>query len=96
MRISLRSTAARAGVLALAGGIVAFPAGVAQAVTPGWTPDPNAVGGLYFYDSSGHQITGGSINDSPLASYYVASGGGINSGNNRARISHDTESHLTA
>ena len=84
MRISLRSTAARAGVLALAGGIVAFTAGVAQAVTPGWTPDPNAAGGLYFYDASGHQITSGSINDSPMAAYYVASGGGILSGNNRA------------
>jgi hypothetical protein len=84
MRINLRSTAARAGVLALAGGIVAFTAGVAQAVTPGWTPDANAAGGLYFYDSSGHQITSGSINDSPMASYYVASGGAINAGNDRA------------
>jgi Bacterial Ig-like domain (group 3) len=84
MRLNLRSTAARAGVLALAGGIVAFTAGIAQAVTPGWVPDPNAAGGLYFYNAAGHQITSGTINDSPLAAYYVASGGGINSGNNKA------------
>jgi hypothetical protein len=37
--------------------------------TPPWEPDPSSVGGLVFYNASGQQITGGSVNDSPLAAY---------------------------
>ncbi len=85
MRTTLRRAVVGASALAIVGSALALGAGVAQAaVTPGWTPDANAVGGLSFYDAAGHQITSGSITDSPMASYYVGSGGGINSGNNKA------------
>ena len=52
----------------------ALPAGAVNP-TPGWTPDANSAGGLYFYDANGHQITSGHLADSPMAAYYVGSGG---------------------
>ena len=55
--------------------------GASAAVTPGWQPDPNDAGTLAFYDASGHQITSGSINDSPMAAYYAGTGGAIIEGN---------------
>lgn len=36
---------------------------------PPWEPDHSSVGGLVFYNSSGHVITDGSINASPIAAY---------------------------
>jgi hypothetical protein len=41
----------------------------ATSTTPPWEPDGDSVGGLLFFDSSGQQITGGSIDDAPLAAY---------------------------
>jgi hypothetical protein len=48
----------------------------ASAATPPWentTSSPNAVGTISFYDTTGAQITGGAISDSPLAKYFVGS-----------------------
>jgi hypothetical protein len=45
----------------------ATPAGTLTA--PPWEPDPDSVGGLVFYNAAGKVITGGSINDSPIAAY---------------------------
>jgi hypothetical protein len=51
-------------------GVLLTVPGVANATTaPPWEPDSNSVGGLLFFNSSGQQITGGSVNDSPLAAY---------------------------
>jgi uncharacterized repeat protein (TIGR01451 family) len=55
----------------LAGSLVAF-APAAQAATPPWEPDGNARGAIVFYDASGHVVTGGSIDDSPVAAYVQA------------------------
>ena len=76
----LRRLARQAGLtliasLLLLGGTVlstvswlgATPAGAATA--PPWEPDPDAVGGLVFYNSSGTVITGGNVTDSPIAAY---------------------------
>ena len=85
MNVSLRRTALRVvmatslsvlfvGSTALAVGVAAGPAaGVSVhpfgVGIPPWEPDANSVGGLTFYNSSGAVITGGSINDSPVAAY---------------------------
>lgn len=55
----------------LATGLLAvFDAGPVSAVTvPPWEPDPNSVGGLLFFNSSGQAVAGGSVNDSPIAAY---------------------------
>jgi hypothetical protein len=80
-RTTLRTAMAAAlGVLfvgsaALTAGVIAAP--VAGSTTihpfgagiPPWEPDPNSVGGLIFYNSSGQQVTGGNITDSPIAAY---------------------------
>jgi len=61
-----------AGGGALAVGVVATTAARASAGTataPPWEPDPNSVGGLIFYNAAGQVITGGNINDSPIAAY---------------------------
>ena len=49
----------------------AAPAGASSA--PPWEPDPDSVGGLVFYNSSGQVVTGGSITDSPIAAYVQGS-----------------------
>jgi len=46
----------------------------ATSVTPGWQPDPNDLGDLQFFDSAGHQITSGSTDAVPMASYYKVPG----------------------
>jgi hypothetical protein len=73
MKLNLRRVISSAAVLAIAGGVMASAAGVATAATtPPWEPDPNALGSLTFYNSSGQVITGGS-NLSNLAAYIEAS-----------------------
>ena len=47
------------------------PAGASSA--PPWEPDPDSVGGLVFYNSSGQVVTGGNITDSPIAAYVQGS-----------------------
>src|ERR1700722_3416373 len=62
----------------IAAGVVGFatvltlPAAHA-ATSPIWEPDPNAVGTINFYNSSGHQIIGGLISDLPFSAYAVGS-----------------------
>jgi hypothetical protein len=60
MKLNLRRVVASASMLAITGGVLAATATVAYAgTTPPWEPDPNAVGSLTFYNSSGTQVTGG-------------------------------------
>src|SRR5207245_6891190 len=66
--------------LMLGGSLVAFvPA--AQAATPPFEPDPNARAGVVFYDAAGHVVTGGSIDDSPVAAYVQATAPGRSTDN---------------
>jgi hypothetical protein len=60
MKLNLRSAISGAAVLAIAGGILAATAGTAFAAAPAWEPDPNALGSLTLYNSSGTVVTGGS------------------------------------
>lgn len=80
MKLSLRHTLRLVGTsligAALVGGsIFAFSSATVPATragastTPPWEPDPDSVGGLVFYNSSGQVITGGNLSDSPLAAY---------------------------
>jgi hypothetical protein len=55
--------------IALSTGASAFATGT----TPPYEPDPQSVGTVTFYDSSGNAITSGSINDTPMAAYAVGS-----------------------
>jgi hypothetical protein len=74
MTIRRKSVASALLALALLLGV----AGVAQAATPPYEPDPGAVGSLTFYDSSGNIITTGSVNDAPFAAYVSGSHAGRN------------------
>jgi hypothetical protein len=77
MNLRHRRLAAAVGALAVSGGAVLAFAGTASAdTTPGWETDPNAIGTITFYTSSGTVITGGSLTDSPVAAYAVASHAG--------------------
>jgi hypothetical protein len=61
------------GSAALAAGVVAPPPTAATAApsVPPWEPvaNPPQVGGLTFYDTHGNQVTGGNIDDAPIAAY---------------------------
>ena len=95
MNLSIRhltrqaTTAALVGVVLVGGSlltaavIVAPPAGAAT--TPPWEPDANSAGGLTFYNSSGTQITSGSVSDSPVAAY-VQGSATIRSGDTKAAL----------
>lgn len=65
-------------------GVVAAPT-ARPATAPPWEPDPNSVGGLTFYNPSGQVITGGSVNDSPIAAY-VEGTKAIRAGDTRATL----------
>jgi hypothetical protein len=60
----LTLTALLSGLFALA-----LPGTAGAQTTPPWEPDPDAVGGLVFFNAAGQQITGGNLTDSPLAAY---------------------------
>src|SRR5947199_9614850 len=64
--VGFAAVAASAGALFLG-------AGAANAATPPFEPDPNAVGTLSFYDASGAQITSGRTDVAPFAAYAVGS-----------------------
>ena len=73
MKLNLRRAISSASVLAIAGGVLAATASIANAATtPPWEPDAQAVGTLTFYNSAGQVVTGGS-NLSHLFDYAVAS-----------------------
>jgi len=63
-----------AALLVASVGLAGLHAASAAGSSPPWEPDPQAVGTISFHDASGAQITSGSINDTPLATYYKASG----------------------
>lgn len=74
----LKSAIAAGALLASAGGVLL--GGVTNATAQGtptpWAPngvsqDPNAIGGLAFFDAAGNQITSGSSNSGPFAAYTV-------------------------
>lgn len=75
------------GSTVLAVGVLAAPATRPATIrtAPPWEPDPNSVGGLIFYNSSGTVITSGSINDSPVAAYVRATNT-IRSGDTKATL----------
>ncbi len=77
------------GSLAAAGlagaALLVTGAAVHAGTIPPWEPDRNSVGGLLFFDSSGNQITGGSINDDPIAAY-VQGTSTIRSGDTKATL----------
>jgi len=61
MKLNLRRAISSVSMLAIAGGVLAATASMANAATtPPWEPDPNALGTLTFYNSAGQVITGGS------------------------------------
>src|SRR5579875_3356627 len=77
-RVLNRSIATVVALFALiAGGVVVLASHASGATTPPWevgsAKDPDEVGTLALYDSSGHQITSGSVMDSPIAAYIVGS-----------------------
>jgi hypothetical protein len=63
--------ASAVAALALTIGLLAFPILTASATTPGWEPDPNSVGAITLYNSSGTAIAGGQLTDAPAATYYA-------------------------
>jgi LPXTG-motif cell wall-anchored protein len=71
VKLRRRLVAVVAGT-ALLGSVPLVLANNAQAATPPFEPDPNALGSIAFYDASGTLLTGGS-NLAHLADYYAAS-----------------------
>ena len=67
MKLGIKSALAGASSLALAGAILIVGGGVAQAATPPFDPAGNGAtaGTISFYDSSGNQITSGSLTTPP-------------------------------
>ena len=74
MKHRLSSAVVGVSTLAASAGLV-FMGGVAAhaATTPPYEPDPQSVGTISFFNSSGVQITSGSIDDAPIAAYAVGS-----------------------
>jgi hypothetical protein len=77
MKIHKRVVMAGAAALALtAGMLVGGGTAAFAAVTPAWEPDTSALGTINFFDASGNAVTGGSLDDHPIAVYAAASGPG--------------------
>src|SRR5947209_1928497 len=82
MHLRLKSVVASLVTTGMVAGMLAFiivPA--AQAATPPWEPDPSARGNVVFYDATGHVVTGGSIDDSPVAAFVQAAAPGRSTDN---------------
>jgi hypothetical protein len=77
MKTRFASVTVGVATLATTGALLLVGAGIANAVTPPYQTsgnvDPNEVGTVAFYNSSGTQITSGSISTAPLAAFYVGS-----------------------
>ncbi len=70
---SPRALFAGAMAVAVAVGLtVLMTTSASGATTVPWEPDPNSIGTITFYDSSGNVITSGSA-DAPLAAFAVGS-----------------------
>jgi hypothetical protein len=86
MKKFVRSIALVATATIAAGTLVAGLGGVAHAGTaPPWEPDANSVGGLAFFNSTGQQITGGNLTDSPIAAY-VEGASTVRAGDQKATL----------
>jgi Bacterial Ig-like domain (group 3) len=86
MKLRLSSAVAGVSTLVASAGIVLL-GGVAAhaATTPPYEPDPQSVGTISLFNSSGIQITSGSIDDAPIAAYAVGSST-IRAGDTRAQL----------
>ena len=85
-----RWTTVALGVLVmLAGTGAGFASAATTATPPPWQVpthlDPNEVGTLSLYDTAGHAVTNGSINDLPLSAYQLGSAVG-RAGDNKATL----------
>jgi hypothetical protein len=86
MKLRLSSAVAGAATLVTAAGIVLAGGVVARAATtPPYEPDPQSVGTVTLFNSSGSVISSGSINTSPIAAYAVGSAV-ITAGDNTANL----------
>ncbi len=74
MTTRISSVLGGVGALAIAGGLLIAGASAASAAPPTFEPDPNAVGTVGLYDASGNQLTSGSLDSHPVATYFAASG----------------------
>ena len=63
------STALAVGASAATAASPAASPATSPATAPPWEPDPDSVGALIFYNSSGQVVTGGSTTESPVAAY---------------------------
>jgi hypothetical protein len=79
---AMMGTALAAATVLLIGGPVGAAAGDPTFETP--TGNPGTVGSVGFFDSTGNQIYTGTVSADPIAAYFVASGGGINTGDHIA------------
>ena len=90
MRAVRRAAASLSAVVVTVGTTLLFTAGpvtAASGSTPGYDPDPNAVGKVTLLNASGQPVTGGKLSDSP----FVASASGSAAG-----ASGDTKATLYA
>jgi hypothetical protein len=87
MKKLLRSLAAVAVTTVAIGLAVGFAGSASAAGNPPWEPvsNPPQVGGLTFYNAAGQVITGGSVNDSPIAAY-VQGSNTIRAGDTKATL----------
>jgi Bacterial Ig-like domain (group 3) len=76
MKLGVRRLVVAASSLALVAGGLAASAVSAQAATPPYEPDPGSIGSIAFYNAAGAVVTSGSVNDTPFASYVLASHAG--------------------
>ena len=77
MKIRLKAVGVGAAALALVAGVLLGTGSAAFAANPpAWEPDANALGSIQFFNSSGAPVTGGSLNDHPVAVYAAATGPG--------------------
>jgi hypothetical protein len=71
-KTGLVDAAPKLALAVLAAALLTFGLGATPAsgsAVPPWEPDPSSVGGLIFFNSSGQEVTGGSVDSSPLAAY---------------------------
>lgn len=86
MKRLLTSVASVAVATVASGGLlVGFAGSAAAGGPPPFEPDANSVGGLTFYTAAGTVITGGSVNDSPIAAF-VQGNSVVRAGDNKATL----------
>jgi len=89
MKVKLRGLTAGAAAVAAAVGIGVLLGGgaaLADGTTPPWESKVSPNGYIQFYNSAGQVVTGGSITDSGLGAYAVASSADGRSGDTKATL----------